>query len=562
MARYGMVVDLNRCVGCQTCTIACKSANDTPPDVQWRRVLDIEQGRFPDVQRLFLVTGCQHCAHPSCVPVCPTGATRQREDGLVTMNYGKCIGCASCAVACPYQARTIVHEMVGYYGDQTVQEQATAHEDRYGVANKCTFCVERIDTAQRTGLLPGVDPDVTPACAVSCITQAIRFGDFEDPDSEVSRLAQANRHFQMHAELGNDPQIKYLYEVPQSMPGCEADPSDADDERLLDLSNPLVGERQKFWDYRAAMNFILGGMASGLVVVAWLAQLAGLLDVSALRIVHSAAAVLMAVGLFFVFLKIGRKARFLRVLLRPQSSWMTRETWCVVVFYPTVAANLVWPHPAYAAAAALAAAGFLACQARILYASKGIPAWRAPLIPWMIAATGLFEGLGLLALIALLLQPVPVSALATAGVALAVGNALLWRRYRATAKGEGIGPLSRADLTRVSPALHSVGHVAPALLFALALLTDTGQASLAAVAGLATVAGGALWKFVVITRACHQQGYALPMVPQRGSGTRAAPPRDGVNRSASPQHPGWPRARMKDSRVATEMVDNASREPA
>ena len=81
MKRYGMIVDLNRCVGCQTCTIACKHSNDTPPGVQWRRVLDVEQGQYPDVERLFLVTGCQHCAEPSCVPVCPTGATRQREDG-------------------------------------------------------------------------------------------------------------------------------------------------------------------------------------------------------------------------------------------------------------------------------------------------------------------------------------------------------------------------------------------------------------------------------------------------------------------------------------------------
>ena len=101
--RYGMVVDLNRCVGCQTCTIACKHHNDTPPGVQWRRVLDVEQGEYPNVERLFLVTGCQHCAEPPCVPVCPTGATRQRADGLVTMDYDTCIGCGYCAVACPYQ---------------------------------------------------------------------------------------------------------------------------------------------------------------------------------------------------------------------------------------------------------------------------------------------------------------------------------------------------------------------------------------------------------------------------------------------------------------------------
>jgi phenylacetyl-CoA:acceptor oxidoreductase subunit 1 len=91
------------------------------------------------------------------------------------MDYDTCIGCASCAVACPYQARTIVHEKTGYYGgEKTLQEEKVAHDDRIGVANKCTFCVERIDEAVTLGLTPGVDPEVTPACSVSCIAKAIR----------------------------------------------------------------------------------------------------------------------------------------------------------------------------------------------------------------------------------------------------------------------------------------------------------------------------------------------------------------------------------------------------
>ena len=87
MKRWGMVVDLNRCVGCQTCTIACKHANDTPPGVQWRRVLDVEQGEYPDVERLFTVVGGPHCTDPPCVPVCPTGAPTPRADGRVTRAY-------------------------------------------------------------------------------------------------------------------------------------------------------------------------------------------------------------------------------------------------------------------------------------------------------------------------------------------------------------------------------------------------------------------------------------------------------------------------------------------
>jgi phenylacetyl-CoA:acceptor oxidoreductase subunit 2 len=235
----------------------------------------------------------------------------------------------------------------------------------------------------------------------------------------------------------------------------------------------------------------------------------------------------MAVGLFFVFLKIGRKARFIRVLMRPQSSWMTRETWCVGVFYPAVAAGTLWSHAALDLLAALAAAGFLACQARMVYASKGIATWRTPLVPWMLVATGLFEGLGLLSVAAALgaRQGVAVWALAPAGLILAAVNAALWRRYRTTAKAVGIGPLSRRDLAAISPALHVLGHATPALLFALCLMTGPSAPLLAGLAGAAAIAGGALWKFTLITRACHQQGFALPMMPQRGSGKRAAPER-------------------------------------
>src|SRR6516165_2168738 len=116
MTRWTMVADLERCVGCQTCTAACRHANATSPAVQWRKVLDIEAGTFPDVSRTFVPVGCQHCADPPCMYVCPTTATRQRPDGIVTIDYDLCIGCAYCEVACPYQARFLVHEPHFAYG--------------------------------------------------------------------------------------------------------------------------------------------------------------------------------------------------------------------------------------------------------------------------------------------------------------------------------------------------------------------------------------------------------------------------------------------------------------
>ena len=117
-----MVADLRRCVGCQTCTAACKHANATPPGVQWRRVLDMEFGEYPQVQRVFVPVGCQHCDEPPCMEVCPTTATKQRADGIVTIDYDLCIGCSYCAVACPYQARYKTDRASFAYGAPTQSE--------------------------------------------------------------------------------------------------------------------------------------------------------------------------------------------------------------------------------------------------------------------------------------------------------------------------------------------------------------------------------------------------------------------------------------------------------
>jgi phenylacetyl-CoA:acceptor oxidoreductase 27-kDa subunit len=190
MTRWAMVADLRRCVGCQTCTAACKQANATPRGVQWRRVLDLEVGEYPSVRRAFVPVGCMHCDDPPCLDVCPSTATRKRADGIVTVDAELCIGCMYCSVACPYDARHKVD----------------------GVSTKCTFCVERIDAGGARGLKPGVDPDATPVCVNSCIAQALHFGDLDDPKSNVSQLLAENQTFRMHAELGTGPGFYYLWD--------------------------------------------------------------------------------------------------------------------------------------------------------------------------------------------------------------------------------------------------------------------------------------------------------------------------------------------------------------
>jgi len=213
MTRWAMVADLRRCVGCQTCTAACKHANATPPGVQWRRVLDIEMGEYPDVQRAFVPMGCQHCDEPACLPVCPTTATRKRADGIVTIDYDLCIGCAYCTMACPYQARSKAPAGVFAYGSRpTDNEELRDDPGQRSVATKCTFCVERIDSGLEKGLQPGVHPEATPACVNSCIAEALAFGDLEDPQSNVSQLLARHEHFRINEELGTGPGFFYLWD--------------------------------------------------------------------------------------------------------------------------------------------------------------------------------------------------------------------------------------------------------------------------------------------------------------------------------------------------------------
>jgi len=213
MTRYVMVADLRRCVGCQTCTAACKEGNATPPGVQWRRVLDLELGTYPDVHRVFVPVGCQHCANPPCMEVCPSTATRQRTDGIVTIDYDLCIGCSYCIMACPYDARSLVDRTEYAFGETaTPAEAARAHRRTIGVATKCTFCAERIDAGTARGLVPGQDPEATPLCVNSCISGALSFGDIEDPTGPIATLLAENQWFRMHESEGTEPGFYYIWD--------------------------------------------------------------------------------------------------------------------------------------------------------------------------------------------------------------------------------------------------------------------------------------------------------------------------------------------------------------
>ena len=244
---------------------------------------------------------------------------------------------------------------------------------------------------------------------------------------------------------------------------------------------------------------------------------------------YAVAATVMATGLAAVFTEIGRKLRFLYALRRPQSSWMSREVYAAAIFFPAVLVAWYWPHPSVHAVIGLAATAFLYCQSQIPFAAKGIPAWRIPLTVWLFFASALLEGTALLAIAAGVLAPAVSAnlAIATAGAVLAAVNAGLWSGYRHATRQRRVPPAACEEIERITPWLHVVGHGVPAALFIAAFAWRSTDAALPllAGAGLAALAGSAMWKVTLITRAGYQQGFALPKWPQRGSGTRAAPRR-------------------------------------
>ncbi len=212
MPRWGMVIDLVRCIGCQACVIACKQDHNLPSGVSWCRVLTGEVGTYPSARLEAWPVLCNHCGEAKCVDACPTGASARREDGLVTIDYDKCIGCRYCLIACPYQARTYLNRFQPYFPGQSwlPGEEIARKTYQTGVVIKCTLCVERIDAALQNGSLPGVDREATPACVNICASEARYFGDLDDPDSKVSRLIVDRGGIQNHPEYGTDPSVFYL----------------------------------------------------------------------------------------------------------------------------------------------------------------------------------------------------------------------------------------------------------------------------------------------------------------------------------------------------------------
>jgi molybdopterin-containing oxidoreductase family iron-sulfur binding subunit len=205
---WGMVINLDKCIGCEYCQRACSAVNDVAPDKPWNIVVEdkTETGRT-----FFFSRPCLHCQHAPCVEVCPVQATYVREDGIVIMDYDRCIGCRYCEVGCPYDARKFnweeredENEFVPTWGVPEVERRPR------GVVEKCTFCVHRIDKALEDGLTPGEHFEATPACVNACPVGARTFGDMNDPESAISHVLEENPTLQLREELGTNASVYYI----------------------------------------------------------------------------------------------------------------------------------------------------------------------------------------------------------------------------------------------------------------------------------------------------------------------------------------------------------------
>ena len=206
MTRLGFVIDKKSCIACHACAVACKVENNLPDGVWWNRILteggdsmDTPAGTYPNLTMANIAVACQHCSNPACVKVCPVGATyKDPETGAVRQDYEKCIGCRMCMAACPYTGvRSFNWEEPKHAIGQAMGDaDVPAHQKH--VVEKCTMCWHR--------LAKGLEP----ACVEVCPARVRFFGDFDDPNSEVSKLIRDREYMKLLPSEGTNPSVYYL----------------------------------------------------------------------------------------------------------------------------------------------------------------------------------------------------------------------------------------------------------------------------------------------------------------------------------------------------------------
>ncbi|MFQ5816131.1 MAG: 4Fe-4S dicluster domain-containing protein [Candidatus Hydrothermarchaeaceae archaeon] len=226
MVRWGMVIDLDKCVACQACVVACMTENNVPistrereaewRSIRWLEMLTHAEEEHPKPKINLIPRPCFQCWNPPCVRVCPVRATYRDTQGLVAQIYARCIGCRMCTVACPYASRYFNWEKPKWPDEMKPMLNPNVAVRPKGVVERCTFCHQRLQLARKQARLEDrelrPEGDYVPACVEACPAKAMYFGDIDDPTTTVHKLSRSRRAFVIFEELGTEPKVFYLAE--------------------------------------------------------------------------------------------------------------------------------------------------------------------------------------------------------------------------------------------------------------------------------------------------------------------------------------------------------------
>lgn len=534
MPRWGMVLDLDRCIGCYSCTVACHIENGSPPGIWYAPVYEREAGTFPHVTRLFLPTLCMHCEDAPCRKACPSGAISRRNDGIVLINQDLCCGSRACVAACPYGAMHFHGDgRADFEGQPTPFEQSFHGKWEVGTVQKCTFCVHRIDQG-----IP------LPACVEACPTGCRIFGDLDDPESPPSKLIANHRAFLLRPEAGTHPSV--LYVTPgsdRSASSMRASPTQpagpepqagASEGSQMPSGNAFTArleieaKRQTVWGLNHALWFLSMGLGSGL----YLNRLLFGIDVGrilGLPLADVLGIILVSIGGVILIADLGKPLRFLRALRNVRSSWISPGAIADFIFlflggllilpYLSIGghrplAELPWaPGTGLAQVltwiTAAAALLIIVYPGLVLSSPRAIPFWHTRLIPLQYLGSALASAAG----VAYLVGPRPSRI--TAAVALISVLATLvfsLAHIRKARSQRGAARISADEVLKGSLAPDFLwgnlvlGLMVPGAILALSLASGLAGGVLA-LAGVLLLAGNFLSKYAVI-----KAGYYAPLL--------------------------------------------------
>jgi Fe-S-cluster-containing dehydrogenase component/formate-dependent nitrite reductase membrane component NrfD len=468
---FGFVIDNRNCIGCHACSTACKSENDVPLGVYRTWVKYTETGAWPEPQRHFQVTRCNHCSNPPCTRICPTEAMYQRDDGIVEFDGSACIGCKACLQACPYDAIYIDPET--------------------NTAAKCHYCSHRTDRG------------LEPACVVVCPTHAIISGDMDDPTSEISSILAREKVTVRKPEQGTAPKLFYIEGSAVSMhpTATERDPgtfmwADVRDEegqvrhdspsppptrtgdrrgesrgaerrgefrtpqmQGLPEGGPIVfggkqaghmtqvsynAQHKVPWHWPVPAYLVTKGIAAGIILLVALATFTGVAPHGPTLVAASGLSlVFLGLTTLLLVFDLEKPQRFLYILLRPQwRSWLTRGAVVLIVtsllgtawFGVELCAHLGWLQSAKAGTARLwlLGMGVPAAVATAVYTAflfgqaEGRDLWQSPMLPIHLLVQAILAGAAaLLILVPFVDMPAALESVFRIGFALALAVDLL-----------------------------------------------------------------------------------------------------------------------------------------